>query len=192
MEQLRIARVFAGTVEADAVDPVVVAAFRDACESQLDAVFSYVRYRVESADVAEELTSATFAKALERLRSFDPGRGAMAHWIVGIARHLVVDHLRARHRWTVVPIDWLVEPSSAEATPERALADSELQHELTHALRRLRHRDRDVLGMKFGADLTNREIARVTGLREGHVAVLLRRALSRLKRHLESRGVNHA
>lgn len=192
MEQLRIAPAFATTVDADPVAPSVVAAFQHACEAHIDAVFSYVRYRVESADVAEELTSATFAKALKGLRSFDPSRGEMAHWIIGIARRLVVDHVRARHRWTMVPIDWRVDPASPDATPERALAESEQQHELTRALRRLRHRDRDVLGMKFGAGLTNREIARVTGLREGHVAVLLQRALSRLKRHLESRGVSHA
>jgi DNA-directed RNA polymerase specialized sigma24 family protein len=46
--------------------------------------------------------------------------------------------------------------------------------------------------MKFGADLTNRDIAQVTGLTEGHVSVLLRRALDRLRIDLESHGVSHA
>lgn len=176
----------------NAVPPDVLAAFRDACESQLGKVFSYVCYRVSNAAAAEDLTSVSFARALERLRLFDPQRGALSHWILGIARHAVTDHLRAQRRWALLPIDHLKEPVSREATPEQAFADNEARNQLARALRRLPNRDRDVLGMRFATGLTNREIASVTGLTERHVAMLLRRALARLKTHLERQGVTHA
>lgn len=184
-------RLFAQPEESDCIDPDVVAAFEEACEAQLGPVFAYVRYRVGTAHVAEELTSAAFLKALERIHSFDRSRGDMRQWIFAIARHLVTDHLRAQRRWVIVPLDWLGTRSSVEPTPEEAVADSEIQCRMVNAIGRLRRRERDLLGMKFGAGLANREIAAVTGLKEGHVAVLIQRALAHLKARLESQGVTH-
>ena len=192
MEYARaIGRILTDADADDRVETGVVDAFRHVCESQLGPVFSYIRYRVESADVAEELTSTTFLKALEGLHSFDPARGDLTGWIFGIARHLVTDHLRSHRRWAIVPIDWLSELSSSDATPEQVVDHSEMQAQLVRAIRRLRHRHRDVLGLRFGAGLTNREIARVMRLHEGHVSVLISRALARLKAHLALQGVTH-
>ncbi len=174
------------------VRPDAIAAFKEVCESQLEGVYAYMRYRVAVAEIAEDLTHTTFLKARERLQSFDRDRGEMSHWIFGIARHVVTDYLRARRRWILIPIDYLAERSSREGSPEQDLSDSETKQQLAVVLRRLRHRDRDVLGMRFGAGLMNREIARVTGLSERHVAVIVRRALARLRAELESRGVSHA
>lgn len=186
-----VTRLFAPPAASDRLDPDVVAAFNEACEAHLGAVFAYVRYRVESAQTAEELTSAAFLRALERIHSFDRSRGDMRQWIFAIARHLVTDHLRARRRWVVVPLEWLSARSASEPTPEEAAAESEIQSRLVNAIGRLRRRERDLLGMKFGAGLANREIAAVTGLKEGHVAVLIQRALARLKARLELQGVTH-
>jgi RNA polymerase sigma-70 factor (ECF subfamily) len=185
-----VTRLFAPPAQSGRLDPAVIAAFEAACETQLGPVFAYVRYRVESAQTAEELTSAAFLRALERIQSFDPTRGDMRQWLFAIARHLVTDHLRARRRWLVVPLDWLGMRSS-ERTPEQAVADAEVHGHLIQAIGQLGRRERDLLGMKFGAGLGNREIAGVTGLKEGHVAVLVQRALARLKTRLASQGVTH-
>jgi RNA polymerase sigma factor (sigma-70 family) len=186
-----VTRLFAQPAESSRIDPALVAAFQQACEAELGPVFAYVRYRVDNAQVAEELTGAAFLKALQKIHSFDPSRGDLRPWIFAIARHLVTDHLRAQRRWMLVPLDWLGARSSPLPTPEQAAADAETRRSLVHAVGRLRRRDRDLLGMRFGAGLTNREIARMTGLKEGHVAVLVQRALARVKARLESQGVTH-
>jgi RNA polymerase sigma-70 factor (ECF subfamily) len=187
-----VTRLFTQPGESARLDADTLMAFQEACETQLAPVFAYVRYRVDNVPAAEELTSAAFLKALERIQSFDRRRGDMRQWIFAIARHLVTDHLRAQRRWMVVPLDWLGARSSPAPTPEKTAADGEMHGHLTQAMARLRRRERDLLGMKFGAGLTNREIAAVAGLKEGHVAVLIQRALGRLKTHLESEGVTHA
>jgi len=186
-----VTRLFAPPLEADRIHPDVVAAFQEACDAELGPLFAYVRYRVDSAQTAEELTSAAFLRALERIGQFDPARGDMRQWIFAIARHLVSDHLRARRRWIVVPLEWLNARDSSQPTPEQAAADTERQVRLARAIAKLSRRQRDVIGMKFGAGLTNREIAAVTGLKEGYVAVLIQRALARLKARLEAQGVTH-
>jgi RNA polymerase sigma-70 factor (ECF subfamily) len=166
----------------------LVAAFQRVCETQLSAVYAYVRYRVSNAEIAEELTAKTFLKALERLETFNPTKGELTPWVFGIARHLLKDHLRAHRRWRWLPIDSLPQPESRGPDPELAAAVHEQQRHLAAALGRLPDRDRDLLGLKFAADLTNREIARITGLRESHVGVLVYRAVGKLRGQLASTG----
>jgi RNA polymerase sigma-70 factor, ECF subfamily len=166
----------------------VVAAFQRVCETQLQTVYAYVRYRVSNPDAAEELTAKTFLRALERLETFDPAKGELTPWIFGIARHLVRDHARAGRRWAWIPIDWLQHAESRDLDPELAATAHEERRNLAAALARLPDRDRDVLGLKFAAGLTNREIARTTGLRESHVAVIVYRAVGKLRQQLVLKG----
>ena len=166
----------------------LVAAFQRVCETQLSVVYAYIRYRTSNADAAEELTAKTFLKALESLETFDPRKGELTAWVFGIARHLITDHVRIRRRWRWIPIDWLSQPASREPNPELAVSAREQQRHLAAALARLPDRDRDVLGLKFAADLTNREIARITGLRESHVGVVVYRAVGKLRQQLASTG----
>lgn len=171
------------------VSAEVISAFRQVCDTQLRTLYSYVRYRVPSSDAAEELTGNVFLKSLERLETFDPAKGELTAWIFGIARNVVRDYLRARRRWTWVPIDWILQRESPEPNPESALGAAEVYRHLAHALTALPDRERDILGLKFGAGLTNREIARITGLTETHVGVIVFRAVGRLRRQFAVKGV---
>lgn len=186
-----LSRAFGETEPANREDAELRRAFNDICRSDLDAVYAYVRFRVDTADAAEELTSVAFLRALTHLRSFDAARGTMRHWVYGIARHAVGDHLRRQRRWRVVSFDWFREPAD-ENTAEARLSAAEEHVQLLGGLKTLRRRDRDLLGMRFGAGLTNREIAQLVGMTEGNVAVRISRALTRLKSHLLSNGVTHA
>lgn len=169
----------------------VASAFGQVCETHLARVRAYIRYRVSSDDAAEELTADVFARSLERLRTYDPGKGELTAWIFGIARNLVRDHLRTQRRWKRVPLLWLSRHQSANPNPEAAVAAGEVHRQLARALATLSERERDVLGLKFGAGLTNREIAHISGLREAHVGIVVFRAVGRLRRQLALKGVRH-
>lgn len=166
-------------------------AFERTYDSEFSRVYGYVRYRVGNADTADDLTSQTFLKALDRLATFDPGRGEIGTWLLGIARNVVRDHLRARRRWGWLPLE-LAERAAPEPNPEQRVIRAERDQQLLDALAGLSNRERDVLGLKFGADLTNRAISRVTGLGESHVAVIVYRAVGRLRGRLEAGEVPRA
>jgi RNA polymerase sigma-70 factor (ECF subfamily) len=168
------------------------AAFEQAYDSTFPHVYGYVRWRIGNPDVADDLTSQSFLRALDRLETFDPRKAEIGQWILGIARNVVRDHLRARRRWGWLPLDWLGERATSEPDPEHAAIRNERDRHLLDAIRGLSDRERDVLGLKFGAGLTNRAIASVTGLRESHVGVIVYRALGRLRTRLEGRGVSRA
>jgi len=167
-------------------------AFERAYESEFPRVYGYIRYRVGNGDTTDDLTSQTFLKALDRLSTFDPRKAEIGPWMIGIARNVVRDHLRARRRWSWWPLDWLGDRPAPGPTPEQVAIQDEEQQRLLGALRALSERDRDVLGLKFEGGLTNRAIAELTGLRESHVGVIVYRAVGKIRTRLDDEEVRRA
>lgn len=64
-------------------------------DRHVDAVFLFVARRVTFPQDAADLASETFLEALVSIERFDPERGSLRAWLIGIARHKVVDHARA-------------------------------------------------------------------------------------------------
>jgi RNA polymerase sigma-70 factor (ECF subfamily) len=168
------------------------ATFERAYESEFPRVYGYVRYRVGDRDTADDLTSQAFLRALDRLSTFDPGRAPFPAWLLGIARNVVRDHLRARRRWGWLSLGWLRERASSDPTPEQAAIRGEQEQQLLAALGGLSERERDVLGLKFAGGLTNRAIARLIRLSESHVGVIVYRAVGKLRTRLGGEEVRRA
>ena len=151
------------------------------------AVYNYIRARVMDADLADDLTSQTFEKALRAFGTFDPARGSFAPWILTIARNTVLNHWRAARE---TPLETIPEPASPAPSPELSAEQNEERAALFRALLSLDDRSRELVALKFFARLTNREIAAVTSLTESNVGVILYRALHDLQRILEKEAVD--
>jgi RNA polymerase sigma factor (sigma-70 family) len=180
------------SVAAVAKAPDNATPFERAYDSEFPRVYGYIRYHVGNSDTADDLTSQTFLKALDRFAAFNPMKAGITPWILTIARNVVLDHLRAQRRWRWLPLDWLRERAALDPTPEQGAIQLETQRRLLGAVRLLSNRERDVLGLKFAGGLKNREIARLTGLRERHVGVLAYRAIGKLRKRLCTGEVRHA
>jgi RNA polymerase sigma factor (sigma-70 family) len=141
-------------------------------------VYAYMTYRLGAGPEAEDATSATFERALRYRDSYDPGKAAPIAWLLGIARRCADDALSARR------------PTVAE--PEETTSSEELEDEaarrldLHAAVALLDERDRDLLALRYGADLTARQIAELFGERTNTIEVALHRALRRLRAVLET------
>jgi len=144
-------------------------------------VYNYVRYRIRDPETADDITAQVFERALVGLDRYRPKRGALVAWLFGIARHAVSDHLRAQKRRRWLPLDLLSNRGSADPQPEQIVVSNEVREELLEAVARLNDRERELIALKFGAKLTNRHIARLTGLSESNVGVILYRAVRRLR-----------
>jgi RNA polymerase sigma-70 factor (ECF subfamily) len=139
-------------------------------------VYAYVAYRVGDGPEAEDVTSATFERALRYRTTYDPRRGEPVAWLLGIARRCLED---ARTSRPAAPRD---EPLEVE---EDFAADAERRVMLADALSNLSERDRDLLALRYGSDLTARQIAGVMDMQVNAVEVALHRALARLRSELE-------
>jgi RNA polymerase sigma factor (sigma-70 family) len=144
-------------------------------------VYGFVGYRLNSRQDAEDLTQQTFERALRAWHRFDPDRGSAEAWLISIARNLLIDHYRSdrSHR----PIDEAKAEAAlgSEACPEEGPG---LDPEVAAALDRLGDRERELIALRFGGDLTGPEIAELTGLTLANVQQILSRSLRRLRSQL--------
>src|SRR6187401_3776357 len=126
----------------------------EAAEAHLDDVFGYLLYLTRDRETAEDLSSATFEKALRIWDRFDPRRGSARAWLLGIARTTALDWFRAearRHR-----------REEAAAEPEAQEADfvEGLSPELQLALATLSAGEREVLALRIVIELDGEQTAR--------------------------------
>jgi RNA polymerase sigma factor (sigma-70 family) len=144
-------------------------------------VYAYAAYRLGDGPDAEDVTSEVFERALRYRDTFDRSKGEPVAWLLGIARRCTGAALAAR-------------ATEGRAQLEQASEDGDLRFEddavqrltIGEALAQLGERDQELIALRFGADLTAAQIARVMEAKTNTVEVALHRALERLRPILES------
>ena len=149
--------------------------FADAAEHHLDDVFGYLLYLTRARATADDLSGATFEKALRQWSRFDPKRGTARTWLLGIARTTALDAFRADSRRR--------KREEAAAEPEAREADfvEGLSPALQTALATLSAGEREVLALRIVIELDGVETARVLGISPTAVSTRLSRALQKLE-----------
>jgi RNA polymerase sigma factor (sigma-70 family) len=146
-------------------------------EKLIERVYAYCAYRLGDGPDAEDATSDAVERALRYRESYDPAKGPPIAWLIGIARRAVEDVRAARLPVTAAELDGVA--------PSR---DQEVKLDLAAALARLDQRDRELLALRYGADLKAADIATILDLRTNAVEVALHRALARLRHELDGRS----
>ena len=146
-------------------------------------VYGFFAYWLRSRPDAEDLTQQTFERAWRAWDRYDETRASVATWLMVIARNLLVDHARAnpakRQRHAEEG-----ELEAVAAEPDRLGLG--LEPDLEHALSELSDRERELIAMRFGGDLTGPEIAAMTGLTLANVQQILSRSLRRMRASLDA------
>jgi RNA polymerase sigma factor (sigma-70 family) len=149
------------------------------------AVYGFLRFHLSSADEADDLTAEVFLRAVRAAEQFDPTRGTVRGWLLGIARHALTDHRRREGRRRLVPVGALRDLCCEAPSPEERLLREERVAGLLAAVARLAPADQELIGLRYGSGLDTAETAAVLGVREAVVRTRLWRALGRLRRTLE-------
>jgi RNA polymerase sigma-70 factor, ECF subfamily len=157
--------------------------FEQLYRAELPRVYNFFRYRVGDGPLAEDLTSETFEKAWRNRDRYRADLAAFSTWLFTIARRVAVDYYRKPR--AEVPFDDLAR-LAADNDPEDLAQQSADFERLAALLARLADRDRELVALKYGAGLTNRTIASLTGLTESNVGVILHRAVHSLRRDWEA------
>jgi RNA polymerase sigma-70 factor (ECF subfamily) len=162
--------------------------FEQTYDEQLARVYGFFAQRLSCREDAEDLTQQTFERALRAWDRFDPRRASVGTWLLCIARNLLIDHYRARAP-EAPPLDEL-DPSllpEVNGAPARLGIDPHL----ADALASLVPRDRQIVALRYGGDLSGPEIAEATGLTLANVQQILSRSLRRLRLAMRTPGVSH-
>ena len=158
------------------------AALREAYDRYAAAVYAIALRTLGAHHDAEDVTQQVFVRAWRGRATFDPARGTLRGWLVGITRRQVSDRLSGRVRdlrtadraGRAAPVDPLPEPD--RVVDAVVVADE---------LGKLAPQVRAVVRLAFFDDLTHQQIAAVTGLPLGTVKSHLRRGMDRLRRGWE-------
>ena len=149
---------------------------------ELPRVLNFFRYRLGHTADAEDLTARTFEKAWRARHRYRRDLAGFSTWLLTIARNVAIDHLRARQRpLSYEPLDAAAAVPSRDQTPEHQAVQQSEAHRLAALLATLEPRQRELIAMKYGADMTNRAIAHATGLSESNVGTILHRAVETLR-----------
>ena len=150
-------------------------------------VFTSALRATGNRDDAADITQAVFTAAWRGRQSFDPDRGTVSGWLMGITRRRIADHWAERSKQTSVaeavmsanPGD---DMPSAEIAVDRVLVADELAQ--------LGDPQRRIMEMAFFEDLTHAQISRALRLPLGTVKSHIRRSLERMRSRLEVDGVS--
>jgi RNA polymerase sigma factor (sigma-70 family) len=155
-------------------------------EALIRRVYAYVAYRLGDGPEAEDVTSEVFERALRYRASYDRSKGQPIGWLLGIARRCTSAALAARAAEQSAPeLGHETDGRSAEEESIRRLT-------LAAAVAQLGERDQELISLRYGADLTAGQIARILELERNAVEVALHRALGRLRSILESEEASPA
>jgi RNA polymerase sigma-70 factor (ECF subfamily) len=171
-------------------------ALRELFDRHSAAVLHLVTTMLGNASDAEDVVQATFVAAWQGHDTYEPARGSLLSWLLGIGRRKAVDamRVRARHDRAVETARQVLAGSRAAGSAAGS-AGSVAEQPVDRLVDRLVVADelaalpaeqRRVLHLAFYDDLTHEKIAAVTGLPLGTVKSHLRRGMARLRGRWEA------
>jgi RNA polymerase sigma-70 factor (ECF subfamily) len=157
--------------------------FEELYRAELPRIYNYFRYRVGDGQIAEDLTSETFEKAWRNRERYRHDLAAFSTWLFTIARRVAQDYFRKHHPHEI-PLEGVANTSTSDFVEDIFQKSADFAH-LSVLLARLADRERELVALKYGAGLTNRAIAHLSGLTESNIGVILHRALQGLRSEWE-------
>jgi RNA polymerase sigma-70 factor (ECF subfamily) len=150
-----------------------------------DRIYSYLHVSVGNRHDAEDLTTQTFLKMLEKIGSFRWQSAPFSAWLFRIAHNLAMDHFRARRRWQ--PEEEVPEPPAHEAEPSAELEAMRTigRESMLKLIEHLSTEQQQVLTLKFVFNLPNAEVAAILDKTQGAVKSLQHRALVSLQKQID-------
>jgi RNA polymerase sigma factor (sigma-70 family) len=157
--------------------------FESLYAAEAQGLYGFLAYRTGDRALAEDLLADTFERALRSRKRYDASRGSQRTWLYAIAMNLLRDHARraAAEGRAVERVgrggrDWFSGPDALEAVERR--------DELQRALATLADEEREAIALRFGAELTLPEMAKLLGQPLTTVEGRVYRALRKLRERL--------
>jgi RNA polymerase sigma factor (sigma-70 family) len=166
---------------AERVGQSAAEAFAGFYEQYLPKVYRYISYRISDTHKAEDITSVVFEKALTKFKSFSPEKASFSTWIFTIARNTLTDHFRTSSKIQTVSDDNAVGITQPETSIEELSEKAEDIRMLQSYISQLSKAEQEIISLKFGAEMTNRQIAKELGFSESNVGIIIYRAVRKLR-----------
>jgi RNA polymerase sigma factor (sigma-70 family) len=155
--------------------------FTQLYDQNLNYVYRYISYRIQDKNVVADLTSTVFEKALNAFGSYDERKASPRTWLITIARNTVTDYFRESARKQTVALDAAMQVEASDPSLQEQSEKNEEYDILKICISLLPGREQEIVSMKFGGELNNRNIAAALKLTDSNVGIILFRAIQKLK-----------
>ncbi|MEL7565919.1 MAG: sigma-70 family RNA polymerase sigma factor [Dehalobacterium sp.] len=162
-------------------------AFKEIYEAYYKRVYNYISYRINNHQDTGDLVSQVFERVIQKYGTYNPA-GSLEAWLIGIARNTITDYLRSQKKNFNISLDYVINLISGSNQPEEVIVTNENNVRLVKALAKLRDKERNIVALKYAAELKNTDIAKVMDMSESNVGVILFRSLKKLRKELEKGG----
>lgn len=157
-------------------------AFAKLYETYLTPIYRYHYYRTFHRETAEDLTSQTFMRALEHLKTYDEAKGAFSAWLYRIARNLLIDHVRA-HRPTV-DTEEVLDTTWDGKNLARSVEQNETLERVKAHISHLPLEQREIILLRLWDERSYQEIAEITQKSEAACKMTVSRALQTIRKQV--------
>jgi RNA polymerase sigma-70 factor, ECF subfamily len=161
-------------------------AFGRLYDRYFDSIYNYIYRRVGDLEAAEDLTSATWERALVAIGRYETRGLPFGAWLFRIAGNLVANYHRERAAHRQVPLD------TAPLVGAEFSLSADDRNAVHAALGQLSDSDQEILGLVYFAELPPPEIAAVLGCSAAAVHKRLHRARIRLRERYEDHSSERA
>jgi len=155
-------------------------------DAYIRKIYDFIYYKTHHQETAEDLTSRTFMKALEKISSFRAHKGTFQSWLYQIARNTVIDHYRTNKKDTNLDDVW----DLADGQDIERDLDAKMQlKEVEDYLAKLKPEQRDVIILRVWQGLSYKEIAGIMNKSEGSCKMAYSRAIHALRQEMPVVGM---
>lgn len=156
-------------------------AFARIYESYFDKIYRYIVLKIGERTEAEDLTQQVFVKVVQQIDTFNWRGTPFSAWIFRIAHNQMVDYLRKRNKRQSLPLD---ETVAGQDDPPRAVEAKIDLERVLDAAKKLTSAQQEVISLRFSADLSTREVAKIMNKSEGAIKALQHSAIIALRKIL--------
>lgn len=156
--------------------------FKALYQKYVSDIYRYCYYRLyKNQDIAEDITSETFVKAIEKFDTYEYANKPFVVWLYAIAHNLIVDHYRSKKEGNI-SLDSLVIPP-ADETEEilDTMTKDDIKAQIQESITKLPHDLQNIFTLKHVEDLTFAQIGKLLGKSEGAIKMQYYRGLDALK-----------
>ncbi len=153
-------------------------AFATLYDRYAEKIYRFVYYKTFTKEVAEDIVSDVFMKALQKIHSFESAKGTFSAWLYRIARNAVIDYYRTRK--TTIDIEDLLDLGTSDRTAEERDAINALK-KVSDYLGTLNAKQREIITLRIWEERSYREIAEIVGGSEDSVKMAFSRSIRELR-----------
>lgn len=159
--------------------------FDEIYEEYYRRIYRYVGYRINNYSDIEDLTSQIFLKIYNKISSYNPNSGPLSPWIFTIAGNTIKDYHRRNILRKFLSLDSLERDIKDDFSIEENSERKEEYKILGEFVKGLPERERILISLKYGGELSHNEIAKILKITPNNVGVLLHRSLKGLRKSME-------